>query len=122
VSTSKREVQRWVDDFVAAWRSRDPEAITDLFTADATYAHSPWKEPLQGVEAIVEDWLAELDPPGSWQAEYEAAYVAGNVAIVKGRTEYPEEGRTYANLFEVEFEDGRCSSLVEWHMRMPAAK
>ncbi len=105
---------------MAAWRSGDRDAIAELFTADATYAHSPWKEPLQGVDAIVADWLAAPDPPGSWEAEYVAAYVSGDVAIVKGTTSYPAEGHRYANLFELRLDEGRCTSFVEWHMRIPS--
>jgi hypothetical protein len=113
------DAQRWVDAYVAAWRSNDPADISGLFTADATYAHSPWKPPLVGCDAIVADWLAEADPPGSWEAAYAAAYVCGDTAIVKGETTYHSEGHRYANLFEIRFVDERCGALVEWHMRMP---
>lgn len=104
---------------MAAWESKDPDAIAALFTDDATYAYSPWKEPVRGVEAIVADWVADQDPPDSWTAAYTAAYVAGDVAIIKGETTYHEEGHRYANLFEVTFREGRCRSFVDWHMRMP---
>ena len=113
------DAQRWIDAYVAAWRSNDATLIGALFTEDATYAHSPWKEPVRGVNAIVADWLKDPDPPDSWEAGYTAAYVDGEVAIVKGETTYPSEGHRYANLFEVRLVDGRCASFVEWHMRMP---
>lgn len=76
---------------------------------------------MRGIDAIVADWLTHPDPPGSWEARYEVAYIAGDVAIVKGETDYPAEGHRYANLFEVRIVDGRCASFVEWHMRMPHA-
>lgn len=113
------EAQRWADAYLEAWRSSDPAAIAALFTEDATYAHSPWKEPLRGADAIVSDWLAHPDPPDSWVATYGATYVCGDIAIVKGETHYPAEEHSYANLFEVRLIGGRCSSFVEWHMRMP---
>lgn len=115
------DAQRWADAYIAAWRSGDAAAIAELFTADATYAHSPWMEPLRGVDAIVSDWLAQPDAPDSWEAQYEAALVCGDRAIIKGETNYPSEGHRYANLFEVRMADGRCSWFVEWHMRMPHA-
>lgn len=111
--------QEWVDAYVAAWRSNDPDEIAALFAADATYAYSPWKEPLRGADAIVADWLESPDPPDSWEASYTAAYVDGDTAIFKGETVYPAEGHRYANLFEVRLAAGRCVSFVDWHMRMP---
>ena len=42
---TRDEVQRWLDDYVAAWRSYDPEAIGDLFGEDAEYRYHPWDEP-----------------------------------------------------------------------------
>jgi len=31
----------WLDDYVAAWRSYDPEAIGALFSEDAEYRYHP---------------------------------------------------------------------------------
>ncbi|MDR9451175.1 MAG: SgcJ/EcaC family oxidoreductase, partial [Acidimicrobiia bacterium] len=50
-------VTRWIDAYIDAWRSNDPESIAALFAEDATYAYHPWDEPLRGREAIVADWL-----------------------------------------------------------------
>jgi hypothetical protein len=73
-----------------------------------------------GVDAIVTEWQRDWEPPDAWSARYQAAYVAGDIAIIKGETSYPAEGHRYANLFEVRLIDGKCASYVEWHMRMPA--
>ena len=43
---SRETVQHWLDDYVAAWRSYDPEAIRALFAPQVTYAYHPWDEPL----------------------------------------------------------------------------
>ncbi|HSF87408.1 MAG TPA: nuclear transport factor 2 family protein [Acidimicrobiia bacterium] len=114
------DAQRWVDAYVAAWRSNDAAEIAALFTEDATYRFSPWREPLRGVAAIVAAWLDNPDPPDSWKARYGATYIDGDVAIIKGETEYPGEGHRYANLFEVRLIGGKCASFVEWHMRLPS--
>ena len=48
------DVQRWLDRYVAAWRSYDVDEIGDLFAADAVYRYHPWDEdPVRGREAIV---------------------------------------------------------------------
>jgi hypothetical protein len=39
---SRDTVQHWLDDYVAAWRSYDAEAIRALFAPQATYAYEPW--------------------------------------------------------------------------------
>lgn len=116
------EVTRWIDAYVDAWRSNDPESIAALFTEDATYAYHPWDEPLQGRETIVADWLSEPDEPESWEAEYRPLLVHDDRSIVTGITRYAD-GKTYANLFVIDFDDeGRCRAFTEWYMRQPSGK
>ena len=61
---TKREFQRWLDDYVAAWRSYDADAIGALFSDDAEYRYQPvGREPVSGRAAIVASWLDERDDP-----------------------------------------------------------
>jgi ketosteroid isomerase-like protein len=114
------EVQDWLDRYVEAWRSYDPEAIGELFSEDAVYAYHPYDaEPVRGRDAIVADWRDDRDEPGSWEARYEVALVEGDRAIARGETRYAV-GRTFSNLYELRFDDtGRCASFVEWYMEHP---
>ncbi len=112
------EVQQWLDAYVAAWRSNQPDDVAALFTADATYSYSPLGPAARGVAEIVEDWVRDADDPGSWEAEYEPLAVAGDTAFATGETRYAD-GRTYANLFVLRFEDGRCASFTDWYMEHP---
>ena len=113
------DVQRWLDDYVAAWASYDEDAITALFSADATYAYHPYDEPLRGAGAIAASWLENRDEPGSWEASYAPALIEGNSAIARGETRYAD-GEVFSNLYEIEFDDeGRCTSFTEWYMRHP---
>ncbi len=116
-------VQAWLDSYVAAWRSYDPDAIADLFSADASYAYHPYDdEPLRGRDAIVESWLSERDEPGSWDASYAPLLVDGERAVATGESRYAD-GRTFSNLYVMRFDgDGRCSEFVEWFMEQPAAQ
>jgi hypothetical protein len=118
---TRETVQRWLDDYVAAWRSYDPEAIRALFALQATYAYEPWEAPLQGPDAVVASWLEDRDDPGSWEATYSPALIEGEAAIAKGETRY-SDGRQFSNLFELEFDaEGRCTRFVEWYLEQPAA-
>ena len=109
-------VARWIDGYLAAWRTYDPERIGSLFSESATYAFNPWDEPLVGREAIVAAWLGDKDAPGSWRAEYHPVLVLDGTAIIVGETEYTD-GSVYSNLFQVSFDTaGRCTSFVEWYM------
>ena len=86
---TRDDVQAWLDRYVEAWRSYDPAAIGDLFSADATYAYHPYDRPedvLHGRDAILADWLADRDDPNSWEAHYEPYAVEGDRAVAIGRS------------------------------------
>jgi ketosteroid isomerase-like protein len=118
---TRADAQDWLDRYVAAWRSYDPNAIGELFSDDASYAYHPYDEALRGRAAIVENWLGNQDEPGSWEAHYEVSLVEGDRAIARGETRYAG-GRTFSNLFELRFDErGRCASFVEWYMKHPAS-
>jgi ketosteroid isomerase-like protein len=113
-------VQRWLDDYVAAWRSYDEAAIRALFAEDVRYAYHPYDEPLEGADAVAASWLGDRDEPGSWEAAYAPALVLGDAAITKGETRYTD-GKVFSNLFELEFDDaGRCTRFVEWFLKHPS--
>ena len=42
---SHEDVQRWLDAYVEAWRTYDPEAVGALFTDDVAYAYTPVDSP-----------------------------------------------------------------------------
>ena len=73
-------VQAWLDAYVDAWRTYDPEAIGALFAKDATYAYHPYdkgEEVLRGREAIVADWVEEPDDSCTWEANYRPLVIEG---------------------------------------------
>jgi hypothetical protein len=112
-------VQRWLDGYVAAWRSYDEAAIRALFAPDVSYAYHPYDAPLEGADAVAASWLGDRDEAGSWEAAYTPALITGNAAITKGETRYTD-GQVFSNLFELEFDDeGRCTRFVEWFLQQP---
>ena len=113
------QVQRWLDDYVAAWRSNARDAILALFSADASYRYHPFDEPLIGAEAVADAWLANRDEPGTWEAEYHPALISGREAIATGETRY-SDGVVFSNLWQLEFDDAlRCTRYVEWYVPHP---
>ena len=126
------DVQAWLDRYVAAWETYDPDAIGLLFNEDAEYRYHPWEEPIRGRAAIVSSWVApegdasSRDAPGSWTATYRPYAVVGDRAVATGQSDYVATGqapaRTYHNCFVLEFDsDGRCRSFSEYFMKEPAA-
>lgn len=113
------QFQRWLDDYVEAWRTYEPEAIGKLFAPDAEYRYNPYDEPLSGRSAIVSDWLEHRDDPDSWTAEYRPWALAGDRAVAVGVTRYLTDDRSsveqeYHNVFLCRFDDdGRCSEFTE---------
>jgi uncharacterized protein (TIGR02246 family) len=117
-------VQAWLDGYVRAWESNDSEAIAALFTEDATYSYGPFREDVNGRDAIVASWFEDPDEPGSWSAEYHPVAVEGDTAIANGRSRYfqPDGSpRTeYDNIFLIRFaQDGRCAEFREWFVERP---
>ena len=121
---NRESVQLWLDKYVEAWRTYDPAQIGDLFSEDALYFYSPFDEhdPLRGRDAIVNDWRAEPNAVGSWEARYVPVAVEDNVGVAQGRTRYfrPDGTieREFDNIFVLHFdEDGRCARFTEWYMQ-----
>ena len=114
--------QRWLDDYVEAWRTYDEEAIGALFSEDASYRYHPWdegSESLQGRAAIVASWLSDRDESGSWSATYEPWAIEGDRAVATGASRYfgadtRTVAREFHNVFLCRFDDeGRCSEFTE---------
>jgi hypothetical protein len=113
------QVQRWLDDYVAAWRSYDRAAITALFSDDVVYRYLPFDEPLNGAAAVADSWLANQDEPDSWEAWYRPDLISGAEAIAVGETRYTD-GEVFSNLWQLEFDDAmRCTRFTEWYLRHP---
>ena len=120
----KQEATQWLERYVGAWKSNDRNDIAQLFSDDAEYRYHPYDEPLRGRDAIVESWLEEPDPLGTYDARYEPIAIDGDVAVATGTTTYYDDQgsveRIYDNCFVMRFErDGRCREFTEWYQKRP---
>lgn len=106
----------WLEGYLRAWRSKNPDDVRALFTDDAEYLFRPDDpEPVRGIEAIVEMWRTE-DEPTEPVIELAPLVEDGRVGIVTGRVDYPGH-QLYMNMWEIHFaDDGRARRFVEWFM------
>ena len=116
------EVQTWVAGYLSAWRGYRPDEIAALFAQGATYAYHPFdagEDIVRGRDAIVSNWLEQPDPPDAWTADLHPYVVSGSRAVVSGRISYRDGRGEFANLWQLDFDgEGRCSSFLEWYMRL----
>ena len=114
---TRDDVNRWLARYIEAWKSYEPDAIGDLFSENAEYRYHPYDEALTGRDAIVADWLANRDTPGTYDAAYTAFAVDGDRAVATGTSSYTGAGgnKTFHNAYLLEFDgDGRCRSFTEF--------
>lgn len=126
-------VDRWLEAYVAAWKSYDPVEIGALFAEEVEYRYHPYDEPIRGRESVVGSWREEgefpgasaRDEPGIYDGSYRVVACDGDVAVAVGTSTYTE-GRggpvaeVYDNCFLLRFDaEGRCREFTEWYMKRP---
>ena len=45
-------VQRWIDAYERAWRTRGTDLLGALFVDDVSYTPSPWSVPIRGLDEL----------------------------------------------------------------------
>ena len=120
-------VNDWIGELEARWKGRDPEAIAELFTEQATYHQGPFGEPHIGRKAIAEHWAGTLSrqtDPVVWFGE---PIVSGSRAGVEWWCVLhdPATGtpRNAAGCLALRFDDnGLCTHFHEyWHAAQESA-
>ena len=114
----RRDITDWVDRYVRAWSSNDPDDIRSLFSDDASYFTAPHREPWRGPEEIVRGWIERKDDPGTWDFRFEVQGIDGDTAFVRGWTTYHQQDPSrYSNLWVIRLaENGRATEFIEWWM------
>ncbi|HYU58680.1 MAG TPA: nuclear transport factor 2 family protein [Actinomycetota bacterium] len=116
--TDRATVERWLEGYQQAWGSNDPADIEALFAEGARYWTAPHREPWTGRAEIAREWIARKDDPGTWSFRSEILAIAGDLAFVRGWTDYPgQDPPLYSNLWVIRFDDdGRATEFTEWWM------
>jgi ketosteroid isomerase-like protein len=116
----KADVDRWLEAYVAAWKSYDPDQIGALFAEDVAYRYHPYDAPVHGRHAVIGSWLGESDnaaastrdEQGTYDASYRAVAVDGDVAVAVGSSSYSSKPggpveRVFDNCFVLRFDSAR---------------
>ncbi|MBA3946856.1 MAG: nuclear transport factor 2 family protein [Herpetosiphonaceae bacterium] len=112
-----QQLETWVQGYLHAWGTNNPDAIGQLFSTDARYYTEPFAEPWQGRATIVTNWLERKDEPGTYSFRYEILGVTGERGFVRGWTQYHDPPRQYSNLWVITFDrHGLCHEFTEWWM------
>jgi ketosteroid isomerase-like protein len=125
--------QDWLNRYLSAWLSYDPDEIAALFSDDVTYRYHPYDDGIVGRDAVVASWLGEnaapgastRDAPGTYEAEYAPVAIDGDAVVATGTSRYREtpDGpivRSYKNCFVMHFDgEGRCRDFTEYYVREP---
>jgi len=118
-TVDKAGFQDWLDRYVEAWKSYDPEAIGDLFSADVLYKYHPLDEGTRGRDEVVKDWTDNKDDAGTYDAEYEPAAIDGDTYVARGHSDYFDaNGKLrdqYFNVYFIKFDgEGRATEFIEY--------
>ncbi|GAA3114137.1 nuclear transport factor 2 family protein [Nonomuraea salmonea] len=85
------EPRPWIEGYVRAWNSNDPDDIAALFTESAVYYPEPFSRPWQGRDEIISQWLGRQDKPGEADFQWHPVCVTDDVSIIQGVTTYPDK-------------------------------
>lgn len=119
----RQQFQSWLDGYVEAWKTYDPDKIGALFAADIQYSYGPSIDPLVGRAAVVASWLDNKDAPGTYDAEYKVLAVDGDTFVANGHSDYFDGAGgplrdQYFNMYVCHFNDkGECTKFSEQWMQ-----
>jgi ketosteroid isomerase-like protein len=115
--TDRVMVRRWLAGYEAAWRAPGTEGLAAIFSDDASYCHSPYEEPVVGLDAIRRMWDRDREGPDEiFTLAADIVAVDGSTAVVRAEVRYGDPVRQeYRDLWVMRLdEDGRCSWFEEW--------
>ena len=109
----------WIEAYRRAWVGRDPEAAVALFTEDAVYRSSPFREPSVGSDGIREYWARATSTQEELDLRFGEPVAEGDKVVVEWWAIMRDEGEwvTLPGALLLRFaSDGRCEELREyWH-------
>ena len=102
-TVTAKTVTAWVERYVHAWESNDPDDIAGLFTEDGEYHESPYSTDWVGQGEIVAGWRDRWDwQQGGWSFEWQFVSLDGATATISGVGRYADLG-DFDNLWTVTF-------------------
>jgi ketosteroid isomerase-like protein len=112
------ELADWIEGYRRAWEENDAELLLTLFTEDASYRSSPFREPSLGHAGIRAYWERTAGTQRGVEVRMGEPVVEGNVVAVEWWTTMDEadDGEiTLPGCLLLQFAaDGRCFDLREY--------
>jgi ketosteroid isomerase-like protein len=110
----------WIASYGRAWEAASEELIAALFSEDATYRSSPFREPFRGREEIRAYWRRATGSQRETRVRMGRPFVDGSRVAVEWWTTMIDDGEevTLPGCLLLRFRaDGRCVDLREyWHV------
>jgi uncharacterized protein (TIGR02246 family) len=111
------DVEAWLEAYRRAWEDADPDAAAALFTEDAVYRSSPFREPHLGRDGVREYWAKATGTQSGTRVRMGRPVVDGDRVAVEWWATYADadEGEgTLPGILMLRFApDGRCAELRE---------
>jgi hypothetical protein len=112
------ELADWIEGYRRAWEEKDSGLLLSLFTEDASYRSSPFRQPNLGHDGIRAYWERAAGSQSGVEVRMGAPVVEGNVAVVEWWTTMDDADDgviTLVGCLLLQFaEDGRCCDLREY--------
>ncbi len=120
-------LENWLESYGRAWETRDPDAVAQLFTADALYRERPFTEPFRGRAAIHEYWTRVVArAQEDIEFGFEIVALVDDLGIARWWASFariPSKQRVKLDgIFLLTFRgDNLCCELREWWHRQDEA-
>jgi hypothetical protein len=115
--TDRMIVSQWITAYEDAWRTPGVDGLALLFSQDATYLHSPYEQPVVGLDAICRMWDDDREGPDEiFTLSTKILAVEGVTAVVRAEVLYGDPvQQEYRDLWILRLEDdARCTWFEEW--------
>ena len=116
---SVERFEQWLTRYKHAWETRDPDAAQAIFSDNATYRVTPFREPEMYRSGIRDYWVRATTEQRNVQFGYEMLATNGDTGICRWncRFDVHDDGRHVEidGIFVfVLTDDGLCSQFQEW--------
>jgi hypothetical protein len=111
------ELREWLEAYARAWCDRNPDSVVALFTEDASYRSSPFREPSLGHAGIRAYGARATGSQEEVDVRMGEPLVDGHFVAVEWWATMRSEGEeaTLPGCLLLRFDpDGRCSDLREY--------
>ena len=116
---NRRDFDRWLKAYGAAWEARDAEAFSVLFTDDVRYYWTPFGEPKTGRDGVAAAFSSAVANQRDIHFRYEILAVDAERCVARWQCSLsrPTTGHRVQldGILMVEpAADGRCAMFREW--------